>query len=68
MSLIKDKMGMTGEIQPIAPIQQSFLTHRGIFIAPVPPNPRAQDDQYFLDYIILHSRNNEVHDIDKVTL
>ena len=31
-------------------------------------NTRAQDDQYFLDRIILCSRNNEVHDINKTIL
>jgi len=31
-------------------------------------NPRVQDDQYFLDHIILCPRNNEVHDINKAIL
>ena len=31
-------------------------------------NTRAQDDQYFLDRIILCSRNNEVHDINEAIL
>jgi len=31
-------------------------------------NPRAQDDQYFLDSIILCPRNDEVHDINKTIL
>jgi len=31
-------------------------------------NSRAQDDQYFLNCIILCSRNNEVHDINEAIL
>jgi len=31
-------------------------------------NPRVQDDQYFLEYIILYSRNNEVHTINEAIL
>ena len=31
-------------------------------------NSRAQDDQYFLDHIILCPRNDEVHDINKAIL
>jgi len=31
-------------------------------------NPRAQDDQYFLDHIILCSKNNKVHNINKAIL
>jgi len=31
-------------------------------------NLRAQDDQYFLDHIILCPRNNEVHDINEAIL
>ena len=31
-------------------------------------NSRAQDDQYFLDCIILCSRNDQVHDINKAIL
>jgi len=31
-------------------------------------NPGAQNDQYFLDHIILCPRNNEVHDINKAIL
>ena len=31
-------------------------------------NSRAQDDQYFLDRIILCPRNDEVHDINKAIL
>jgi len=31
-------------------------------------NSRAQDDQYFLDHIILCPRNDEVHDINEVIL
>ena len=31
-------------------------------------NPRAQDNQYFLDCIILCPRNNEVHDINEAIL
>jgi len=31
-------------------------------------NSRAQDDQYFLDHIILCSRNDKVHDINEAIL
>jgi len=31
-------------------------------------NPRAQDDQYFLDHIIYCPRNDEVHDINEAIL
>jgi len=31
-------------------------------------NPGAQNNQYFLDYIILYPRNNEVHYINKAIL
>jgi len=31
-------------------------------------NTRAQDDQYFLDHIILCSRNDEVYNINKAIL
>ena len=31
-------------------------------------NSRTQDDQYFLDCIILCPRNNQVHDINKAIL
>ena len=31
-------------------------------------NSRTQDDQYFLDYIILCPRNDEVHDINEAIL
>ena len=31
-------------------------------------NPRVQDDQYFLEYIILCPRNDEVHNINKAIL
>ena len=31
-------------------------------------NPRVQDDQYFLEYIILCPRNNKVHNINEAIL
>ena len=31
-------------------------------------NSRAQDDQYFLDHIILCPRNDHVHDINEAIL
>jgi len=31
-------------------------------------NPRAQDDQYFLDCIILYPRNDQVQDINEAIL
>ena len=31
-------------------------------------NSRAQDDQYFLDHIILCPRNDQVHDINEAIL
>jgi len=31
-------------------------------------NSRTQDDQYFLDCIILYSRNDQVHDINEAIL
>jgi len=31
-------------------------------------NLRTQDDQYFLDHIILYPRNDEVHDINEAIL
>jgi len=31
-------------------------------------NPRPQDDQYFLDHIILCPKNDEVHDINEAIL
>jgi len=31
-------------------------------------NPRVQDNQYFLEYIILCPRNNKVHNINEAIL
>jgi len=31
-------------------------------------NPRVQDDQYFLEHIILCPRNDEVHNINEAIL
>ena len=42
-----------------------FVTNR---IYPGIGNSRAQDDQYFLDHIILCPRNDEVHDINEAIL
>jgi len=56
---------MHGKLLPSWGSHNNSLINR---IYPGISNTRAQDNQYFLDHIILCPRNDEVHDINEIIL
>ena len=70
--LLKIGTGSTIDDNEMIQVPQSMVyTNLNALINRIYPgisNPRAQDDQYFLDSIILCPRNNQVHDINEAIL
>jgi len=70
--LLEIGAGSTIDDNKIKQVPQSMVcTNLNTLINRIYPgigNPRVQDDQYFLEHIILCSRNNEVYNINKAIL
>jgi len=70
--LLEIGAGLTMDNNEMIQVPQSMVcTNLNALINRIYPeisNTRAQDDQYFLDHIILCPRNDQVHDINKAIL
>ena len=70
--LLKIGAGSTMDNNKMIQVSQSIVcTNLNTLINRIYPgigNPRVQDDQYFLEHIILCSRNDEVYSINEAIL